>query len=83
MPESVGSGPDIDIRFLAVGGDEELDGPDRERPVMAILKERRPRCRGEPPRTIELQELFDTGPGGTVQRDNPTPRAFAEGCREV
>ena len=54
VPESVGSGPDIDIRFLAVGGDKELDGPDGERPMMAILKERRPRRRGEPPGTIEL-----------------------------
>ena len=77
VPQGMGRGLDIEVRFFSVVLNEQLHRADRERPMKAVLKKWRIWTDREPPRTIKLDKLRNTGLSRSVERNNSPARAFA------
>ena len=83
MAEGMRSGRDIQACLLSVALDQILNGAGRQRALLTILEEWSPRRQGEPPRLIEAKLLLDASLSCGIERNQPTPRAFAESGREI
>ena len=83
MTESVRSGANIQPRSIPVKSDEKLNGTNRERTALTILKQRSLGALRKTKLIVEGENFANAFLGHLIERDNTAARPFANGSGEM